>query len=152
MKHLKLYEDLIKDLSDLGVTEDRCQIKVAKLINGKELPWATIALPDLNTEKRITDEDIMTQLRGDTCDFNFNKTPGSEVYQREFKRKVKMTAEAIERLNKPNPLKVAFEELCEWFRPPAKAEVIIDGKVILEVTNNMEKVMSRAGKSLKSLK
>lgn len=135
MKNLKLYEDLIKDLYDLGISEDRCQIKITlERSKGDFETPIIISFPSLNKEGKITKEKVNDLMIEGEYEIEFDKAK-SERYRKNIRKEIEVSISRTARVNKNIVLKKTMEYIIGWYSLPAEAKLIIDDKVIMKDRN-----------------
>jgi len=135
MKYIKLYEDLIKDLSGLGLTEDRCQI-VVTLERSKEISETPIILsfPNLNREGKITKEDVAEEMISGEYELIFDKLKG-DLYRNRIKAEIDIFIRKESKLNKDRLIGQTLRFITGWYSLPVEAQLIIDGESIDSARN-----------------
>ena len=135
MKYIKLYEDLIKDLSGLGLTEDRCQI-VVTLERSKEISETPIILsfPNLNREGKITKEDVAEEMISSEYELIFDKLKG-DLYRNRIKAEIDIFIRKESKLNKDRLIGQTLRFITGWYSLPVEAQLIIDGESIDSARN-----------------
>ena len=140
MKYIKLYEDLIKDLSGLGLTDDRCLIKLTVKDKRSDLEMdMLIIFPTLNREGKITKEDVAKAMKEGEYEISFLGKDKSEYFITTSRKELDQFIEKESMWGGDSRLiRKTLRYLVGWYALPTVGELIIDGEVIDSANNTIK--------------